>query len=71
MRFYLGRNAAATSKQTHLIYYTFIDIIIIIDSFKYTNCSIPNSLAWNVTRLLDKLLTNYTKSLRPTHQQGL
>ena len=27
-------------------------------------------LALNVTRLLDKLLMNYSKSLRPTHELG-
>jgi hypothetical protein len=32
--------------------------------------SMDESLAKNISRLLDKLLTNYSKSLRPTHELG-
>jgi hypothetical protein len=40
--------------------------------FRYIQAfnSMDESLAKNISRLLDKLLTNYSKSLRPTHELG-
>jgi hypothetical protein len=46
--------------------------IVILLQFNYIRqYELNQSLAMNVTRLLDKLLTNYSKSLRPTHELGI
>jgi hypothetical protein len=48
----------------------FLLIILFINILLIGKCSCDLSLAKNVSRLLDKLLTNYSKSLRPTHNLG-
>ena len=49
---------------------TIVIILIFSNLNGYSQSSVYQSLAKNITRLLDKLLTNYTKSLRPTHELG-
>lgn len=50
------------------------DILLLIFTSFYGELqafnSMDESLAKNISRLLDKLLTNYSKSLRPTHELG-
>ena len=52
----------------------FINILIILTILNandvYCQIDSDKSLALNISRLLDKLLTNYSKSLRPTHELG-
>lgn len=43
---------------------------VIISLVIFVECDPNKNLALNITRLLDKLLTNYSKSLRPTHESG-
>ncbi len=46
-------------------------LVVILLGKNIKQVSSDQSLAMNVTRLLDKLLTNYSKSLRPTHELGI
>ena len=50
--------------------FTVIFIILILNGNYKRAHSMHESLAVNITRLLDRLLTNYSKSLRPTHELG-
>lgn len=46
-------------------------LVCVLEFINIRQCESNQSLAMNVTRLLDKLLTNYSKSLRPTHELGV
>jgi hypothetical protein len=48
----------------------FIIITFLNSNHVYCQFESDKSLALNISRLLDKLLTNYSKSLRPTHELG-
>ena len=53
-----------------MIYFIRIILILFYVKLQIKECYSNRSLSVNITKLLDKLLMNYSKSLRPTYAIG-